>query len=694
MAQTITVTSLQSLYAALANAKGGETIALAAGNYGDMSLGTKSGFDITFPSNVTITSADPLHPAVFTGLAMRDVENLTFDSVVFDYTFATGDKVYERPFNITGGANLTIRNSTFDGDVASGVSEAADGYGYAFGLSVRGASNVQIDGNEFYNFHRGMIVSESKDISVTNNDLHSMRSDGMDFTQVQGVLIEGNQIHDFKASPASSDHCDMIQFWTAGTTAASTDIVIRNNVLDVGQGTATQSILMRNEVVDRGLAGSEMFYQNVTIENNVITNGHLHGITVGQTNGLIVRQNSVLHTDGGAADGADSTVEIPQINIAANSTGVAIIGNATAAINGWSGQPGWSVAQNAFVQDQRPGTPGYYGDVFISSTWQNDHGMHHFTARSGGMIDLLKAGAEATRNGFGDVGAVLAAFQTAEDKGGAIQTRIFDATLSHTDLGTLPTGTVFEWDFGDGIKAQGARVVHDFAEPGHYNVSLTVRLPDGHTDTVQSTVGIQDPHLLSLGANGVFHATEYDTDITLASGTSVSADGIQLNSTGVATSVSRAHVAELLIAQDFDISLRLDADVKGTTGEVFRLHGSMIGAVNTNGEFIVRAFPTIGNEIKLTAVGIKVNDLKAHDIDIKLDDGMLQLWVDGKMSSEAAFAGTLKSEGRLDLSFGNQWGQKNFVGDISAFDITVGDHTPTASTALLNGQHMLVWDLA
>ncbi len=694
MAQTITVTSLQALYAALANAKGGETIALAAGNYGDMSLGVKSGFDITFPSNVTITSADPLHPAVFSGLAMRDVENLTFDSVVFDYSFVAGDKVYERPFNITGGANLTIRNSTFDGDVANGVSEAADGYGYAIGLSVRGASNVQIEGNEFYNFHRGMIVSDSKDISVTNNDLHSMRSDGMDFSQVQGVLIEGNQIHDFKASPASSDHCDMIQFWTAGTTAASTDIVIRNNVLDVGQGTATQSILMRNELVDRGLAGTEMFYQNVTIENNVITNAHLHGITVGQTNGLIVRQNSVLHTDGGAADGADATVEIPQINIAANSTGVTITGNATAGINGWSGQAGWSVAQNAFVQDQRPGTPGYYGDVFISSTWQNDHGMHHFTAISGGMIDLLKAGAEATRNGFGDVGAVLAAFQTAEDKGGAIQTRVFDATLSHTDLGTLPAGTVFEWDFGDGIKAQGARVVHDFAQPGHYNVSLTVRLPDGHTDTVQSTVGIQDAHLLSLGANGVFHATEYDTDITLAPGTSVSADGIQLNSTGVATSVSRAHVAELLIAEDFDISLRLDADVKGTTGEVFRLHGSMIGAVNTNGEFTLRAFPTIGNEIKLTASGIMVNDLKAHDIDIRLDDGMLQLWVDGKMSSEAAFAGTLKSEGRLDLSFGNQWGQKNFVGDISAFDITVGDHTPTPSDALLSGQHMQAWDIA
>ena len=693
MAQTITVTSLQSLYTALAHAKGGETIALAAGNYGDMCLSAKSGFNLTFPSNVTITSADPLHPAVFSGLDLRNVSNLSFDSVVFDYKFAAGDNIYDRPFSISGGANVTVKNSTFDGDVAKGVSAIDDGYGYAIGLSLRGVKNAHIDGNEFYNFHRGMSISDSKNVTVSHNDLHSMRMDGMDFSQVQGVVIEGNQIHDFRGSPKSADHCDMIQFWTNGTTAPSTDIVIRNNTLDVGQGSATQSIFMRNDQVDRGLAGTEMFYKNVTIENNVITNAHLHGITVGETNGLIVRQNSVLHTDGGKVDGADAAVEIPQINIAAHSTGVVVTGNATAGINGWTGQAGWSVAKNAFVQDQQPGAPGYYGDVFVSSTLQNDRGLHHFTAIPGGMIDRLGAGADNTRGGFGEVGALQAAFQVAEDKGGAIQTRIFDAALSHSDFGTMPAGTVYEWNFGDGVKARGQFVVHDFAHPGKYNVSLTVLLPGGQSNTVQTSVGVQDGHLLGLGANGIFQATEYATHITLAPGASISADGIQLNSTGVAASVARAHVAELLTAQDFDVSLRLDADVKGTTGEVFRLHGSMIGAVNASGEFTLRASPTIGTEIKLTSTGIKVNDLRAHDIDIRLDDGKLQLWVDGKMSSEAAFAGTLKSDSKLDMTFGNQWGQKNFVGDISAFDVTVGDHTSTPIDTLLHGHQMQVWNI-
>lgn len=673
MATTITVSSTQALYAALANAKGGEVIKLAAGDYGNMSLGTKSGFDITFPSNVTITSADPLHPASFSGLDIRDAANLTLDGLVFDYDFKAGDPIYSRPFSVSGGENITIRNSTFDGDVASGVSEAADGFGYAIGLSIRGTTNVNVEGNEIYNFHRGLVVSESDAVAVTGNDIHSIRMDGMDFSQIHGALIEGNNIHDFRGSPTSADHCDMIQFWTNGTTEPSTDIVIRGNVLDIGEGTATQSIFMRNDLVDRGLAGSEMFYQNVTIEQNVITNGHLHGITVGETAGLVIRQNSVLHADGGNVDGADSGVEIPRINVAQTSTGVSIVGNITSAISGWSSQSGWTVSQNAFVQDQNPGTPGYYNDVFVGSSLTPHNGVHDFLALPGGMIDLLKAGAIATRSYVPEPGSVDAMFNIQEDTGGSVQTRIFDAGLSTTDLGSLPKGTVFEWSFGDGTTAQGQKVVHDFAKGGHYDVQLTVKLPNGAIDTTHSNVGVQDSAILHLGSDGAFRASEYENTILLPKTGFASAEGIQLNNTGVSATVGRGHVADMLRAEDFNISMRLDADSKGSYGEVFRLHGSLITAVNTKGEVLVRAFTTDGKEVKLTSTGAVVNDLRAHDVDIRLDDGKLQLWVDDKLTAQTSFTGTLASSGNLDMAFGNQWGQKNFYGDITQFDITVGE---------------------
>jgi hypothetical protein len=690
MALTITVTSASELYSALAKAKGGEIIKLAAGNYGDISLTGKSGFNLNFPSNVTITSADPANKAVLTGLDLRGVHNLTLDRLTFDYKFEVTDKIYERPFSVSGGSNITITNSVFDGDLAHGLSAADNGFGYAIGLSIRGAANVTIAGNEFRDFHRGLTVGESTNISVISNDIHSMRMDGMNFSQVQGVVIDGNHLHDFRGSPTSGDHSDMIQFWTAGTSKPSTDITIKNNILDIANGSATQSIFMRNERVDTGAAGAEMNYQNVLIENNVITNGHAHGITVGETTGLTIRQNSVLHADGKAVDGADASVEIPKINIAASSKGVVVSGNITAAITGWGSQPDWVVKQNAFVQDQNPASPGYYRDVFISSSLTNGGGPHEFVAIANGMIAKLGAGATPTLNGYGPDTQFDAAFSVAEDKGGSVQTRVFDASEMVSDLGTMIAATEFIWTFGDGSTAKGLRVAHDYAGPGHYDVKLTVVAPNGVVDAVTSSVAVKDAHLLHLGPQGVFSATEFDKTLTLAKGPSTSADGIQLKASGVATTVAKSHIVELLSAEDFEISLTLDADVKGTTGEVFRIHGSIIGAVAANGEFTVRAFNDDGREVRLTAAGVKVNDTANHDIDVRLDDGMLQVWVDGKIRAQAAFQGTLESDLNQNLTFGNAWGQKNFVGDVRAFDVTIGEAAPTPHTQLLSATDWLI----
>ena len=116
----------------------------------------------------------------------------------------------------------------------------------------------------------------------------------MNFAQVERVRIEANHIHDFNRVLESPDHADMIQFWTNGTTSPSSDITIRGNILNSGAGWFTQSIFMRNELVDSGKAEAEMFYRNVIIEDNVIINAHLHGISVGETAGLKIANNTVI----------------------------------------------------------------------------------------------------------------------------------------------------------------------------------------------------------------------------------------------------------------------------------------------------------------------------------------------------------------------------------------------------------------
>ena len=138
------------------------------------------------------------------------------------------------------------------------------------------------------------MVSDSNGITVQSNDVHDIRMDGMNFAQVESVLIADNHIYDFRRSLDSKDHADMIRFWTNGMTAPSRDIVIRDNILNSGQGAYTQSIFMRNDLVDRGLAGREMFNDGVTIVDDVIINAHLHGITVGETDGLRIQNNTVV----------------------------------------------------------------------------------------------------------------------------------------------------------------------------------------------------------------------------------------------------------------------------------------------------------------------------------------------------------------------------------------------------------------
>jgi PKD repeat protein len=44
----------------------------------------------------------------------------------------------------------------------------------------------------------------------------------------------------------------------------------------------------------------------------------------------------------------------------------------------------------------------------------------------------------------------------------------------------------YEWDFGDGSSASGAKTSHSYAKPGIYSVTLTVRDNTGHTNAVSS----------------------------------------------------------------------------------------------------------------------------------------------------------------------------------------------------------------
>jgi len=130
-------------------------------------------------------------------------------------------------------------------------------------------------------------------------------------------------------------------------------------------------------------------------------------------------------------------------------------------------------------------------------------------------------------------------------------------------------------------------------------------------------------------------------------------------------------------ADDMTIAFTLDADKAGSSGELFRLHGSFIVSVTKTGELQVSIMrdgaPTLSCATKGAGLNTTVN--QDRDIVINLDDGQLQLWVDGKLGGQLAVPGVVEGAtgfGSHGLVFGNPWGGANFNGDLSDFEITVG----------------------
>lgn len=300
---------------------------------------------------VAVRSVDADNPARLRGLSAARFNGLLLEALVFDYRFQPGDTKRTKPFDFLKCQGLTVRDSRFVGDQAYGMGPVDDGYGVAFGLHVRGCDDVSVENNKVSGFYRGVIFSQIDRLVVRGNELTDMRSDGMNFAQVRDVIIEDNHFHSFRRSPGAPDHPDMIQFWTNRTEHRSENIVIRGNVLNSGAGPWTQSIFMRNEVVDAQGGGPDMFYRNILIEENLILNAHLHGVTVGETDGLVIRRNTMIQNRGSASEDWRRMLWMPQINVKPASRRVEITGNITHGISGYDSQPDWRVEDILLIKN-------------------------------------------------------------------------------------------------------------------------------------------------------------------------------------------------------------------------------------------------------------------------------------------------------------------------------------------------------
>jgi len=384
----ITVDGPDELAQALRKAKGA-VLELAPGRYPTVTLRGENAPRV-------LRSQDPTRPAEINRLTVRDVSELTLDGLLLRYYFTEGDPIFVRPFQILNSRQIELFNTAIQGDLARGIDDVTDGFGYGTGLSVKDTNTVTIAGNRFTDWYRGMVVAQSQNVVVRGNEVTELRMDGMNFAEVKNVLIERNYIHNFNRSLGSKDHADMIQFWTARTATPTENVLIRNNVLNSGKGAYTQSIYMRNEIVDTGKAGAEMYYRNLRIEENVVLNAHAHGITVGETTGLMVVRNTLLQNPESKGSTPPSRMLwVPQVRIKAEARNVIVDGNMAGRFEGPAGQPDWQVRNNQVIQRDARMDAGFYGR-FFDRRWETqptDVGAYRYlsTVKEGLGAAMLRA---------------------------------------------------------------------------------------------------------------------------------------------------------------------------------------------------------------------------------------------------------------------------------------------------------------
>ncbi len=393
LAQTIPVPDREGLLQALALASGGEVLLLSAGNYGELDLFPKGPVTPIFDKEVVLRGADPESPPVFERLKLTGARNLAFEDVLFDYRFKEGEVPGEvRPFQVRASTDIRFSRVVFDGDTARGVGPTDDHFGVGIGLSARGVTRLIVERSVIRGFYRGLSVGEGTDVRILRNDLYDLRSDGMNFVKATGLLVEANVIRDFKRSFDSQDHADMIQFWSMNADYPSTDVLIRRNLLTAGNGDHTQAIFMRNEAVDTQGGGSPMFYRDIVIEENLILNSHFHGITVGETQGLVIRRNTLIRVPRRSELGTRGDfANMPGIQVAEGSQDVVIQNNIASRVP--KVRTGWVQAGNALVQDLEPLKKGYYPRVFTKPFGSAPYPPKNFSAIVGGEVDRMNLGA-------------------------------------------------------------------------------------------------------------------------------------------------------------------------------------------------------------------------------------------------------------------------------------------------------------
>lgn len=267
----INVSTSVGLVAAVKAAQPGDEIRLAPGQYAAVALK-----GIMPAGTVTITSADPANPAVFSDLQISGSSNLSISNVKM---LVPDNSLVWYHFQVANSSNITISNSVFDGPGLNPIQDTS-------GLRVSDSVGIRIDGCEFKNLVFGVGFGGCKDIAVTNSVFHDIRVDGIRGGNNSQVNFSNNFFTNFRS--AEGDHADAIQIWTTSTGTPASDITITGNTIVRGEnGGPIQGIFIRDQI-------GTMPFTNVVVKDNIVLGGSYNSISLDSVLSGVVSGNSVI----------------------------------------------------------------------------------------------------------------------------------------------------------------------------------------------------------------------------------------------------------------------------------------------------------------------------------------------------------------------------------------------------------------
>ncbi len=473
----IIVKNQTELDAALKAAKGGETIKLAAGTYSNVTLNNR-----TFASNITITSADAKNPATVQRVALNSSSNVTFQGLTLGRQVSPPEPDYTQLHNVNKSSNIVFDRVTITG----GSGDVTKSLGW--GLFVRDSSNVTVTNSSFDHTSLALEVSNVTGMVVKDNSFSDNRRDGINFAAVTNVVVDGNFFTNM--FPINGEHPDAIQFLTNGTTTASSNIVIKNNIVMQGAGEPIQGIFMNDEV-------GTLPYTNVDITNNLIyVNGQYNGISVTGGKNINVQQNTVVsRTD----DTIPAWIRLERVD------GATVVGNIGDRLVASTGTSNITVGANSWLTQ----------DSALLRKFENLNAAG--AAKLSGMI----VGSMGYQPPAGSAAAALVASESANAKASPSRNLLLDLEFSSTGLvdksrfasiitaaaldKTNLSNGYYHVQTGKGFELSRSNSVQIFALPA-FTLSFNM-MRDSMTAPAGQILGVYQSWSVSLTSSGELNFT-------------------------------------------------------------------------------------------------------------------------------------------------------------------------------------------